>query len=137
MENFLTGLFIFLLTFFAVAQIYAHKYDIRDFFQKIYFNEDHHNMRKNVRYSEKRWTTYFERKKDVERFVRSYNLSTKEILWCLKSISDVDHFEDLHLELLKMLKEKGFFKKTVHPVFDFFKHLKGYEFRKLQNIAWH
>jgi len=121
----------------VILHIHYNRYSIRDFIQKIWFGPELHYMRKSVRYAKKGWRTYDERKEAVQNLKRNYKLSKKEIIWCLGAINDTKKLEDLHIELLQMLKDKGFFKKTVHPVFDFFKHLEGHEFRKLQNIAWH
>lgn len=136
MEQTLNNLLICAVIIFTAIQIMAHRYTIKDFFLRIRFGKDRHNFRKSIRFTEKT-EPYFKRKRLIENFLSEYELSQKEILWCLKLIGDVDRFEDLHLNLFKMLKEKGFFEKTVYPVFNIFKDVETREFRKLQNIAWH
>lgn len=136
MDSTLNTLLALALIIFISIQVFARKYDIKDFLLKIRFGKDRYDYRKAILFTDIS-EPYLVRKRLIEKFLNEYELSQKEILWCLKLIGNVDHFEDLHIKLFKMLKEKGFFEKTVYPVFTIFKNMENREFRKLQNIAWH
>ncbi len=105
---------------FIIIQICARRYDIKWFFQRWYFGEDHLNHRKHIWFTD---TTeqYAKREQYVRDFMRSYQLSEKEVLACLKLLRDSEEITQTHIELFKRLHMLYAMKRNEEKITDMYR----------------
>lgn len=87
---------------FIILQLFTRRYDIKWFFHKWYFGENHLMHRKNIWFANRN-ENYSQRELYVRNFMREVTLSPKETMQSLNLLSDARELTETHVQLLEHL----------------------------------